>query len=302
MPPRTESGRGLSAAIPGLTDAPEAIESGAFQLTDADFDWLRRVASEHSGIKLPEGKRTMIYSRLAKRLRALGLKKFSEYRKLLDRGDQAEFAQFINALTTNLTAFFREPYHFDHLCQEVLPALVSERRSGRRVQLWSAGCSTGEEPYSLSMAVRTALQELGGDWDYRIRATDLDTTVLATASAGIYSVERVEGLEQAALRRWFLRGAGSFRGQVRVKPELQAPIRFEQVNLVKEWSVSEPLDVIFCRNVVIYFDKATQKRLFDRFADALHPGGYLYIGHSESLFQVTDRFVLVGKTTYQKVF
>ena len=272
-----------------------------FQFTNQDFEWLRSVANAHSGIMLPDAKRTMIYSRLAKRLRHLGLTKFSQYRALLEGGNQEEFSEFINALTTNLTAFFREPHHFDHVRQVALPALMAARRNQKRVHIWSAGCSTGEEPYTLSMVMKTALAELGGAWDYRISATDLDTKVLASAAAGIYPAERVSGLDTGLLRRCFLRGAGSLEGKFRIKPELQTPISFQQLNLVKEWSMKEPLDIIFCRNVVIYFDKTTQKRLFDKFADAMAPGGYLYIGHSESLFQITSRFELVGTTTYQKV-
>lgn len=273
-----------------------------FLFTERDFEWLRTVANQHSGIMLPGTKRNMLYSRLAKRLRSLGLKKFSEYRALLESGDGEEFKEFINALTTNLTAFFRESHHFEHIQDVVLPALVPTRRPKRRVSVWSAGCSTGEEPYTLSMVMHKTLPELGGGWEYRVLATDLDTKVLASAAAGIYPLERVEKLDIEILRRYFLRGGGAFEGKVHIKPEIQAPVTFEQLNLVKEWSMKEPHDIIFCRNVVIYFDRETQKKLFDRFAEALVPGGYLYIGHSETLFQTTDRFELVGKTIYQKIY
>jgi chemotaxis protein methyltransferase CheR len=271
-----------------------------FLFTNRDFEWLRRVASEHSGIVLAETKRNMIYSRLSKRLRRLGLKKFSQYRALLQNGDSQEFKEFINALTTNLTSFFRERHHFEHLRHVALPELVKSGRTDRVVRIWSAGCSTGEEPYTISMTMRDSLEELGCGWDYRVLATDLDTKVLATAAAGVYSAERVATLEKSVLRRCFLRGTGSFEGMFRIRPELRAPISFKQLNLTKDWSIDEQFDLIFCRNVIIYFDRPTQKELFDKFTDLLAPGGYIYIGHSESLFQTQSRLTLVGKTTYQK--
>ena len=269
-----------------------------FEFTTRDFEWLRGVASEHSGIVLLDTKRNMIYSRLAKRLRHLGLNNFSEYRRLLEDGDPQEFSEFINALTTNLTSFFREAHHFEHLREVVWPELQARRASPGMLRIWSAGCSTGEEPYTVSMVVRDALN---GGWDYQILATDLDSKVLATAASGIYPAERVSDLDPRLVRRSFLRGTGALQGKVRVKSELQAAISFQQLNLVKEWSAGEPFDIIFCRNVVIYFDKPTQKQLFARFADSLVPGGYLYIGHSESLFQTTTAFELVGKTTYRRI-
>jgi chemotaxis protein methyltransferase CheR len=272
-----------------------------FVFTERDFEWLRSVANQHSGILLPETKRNMLYSRLAKRLRYLGLKKFSEYRALLEEKNGEEFGEFINALTTNLTAFFRESHHFEHLQEVVLPELLSTRRSQKRINIWSAGCSTGEEPYTVSMVVNHRLAELGGGWSYRVLATDLDTKVLGNAASGIYARERVDKLDPALLRRWFLRGTGTLEGKIKIKPAIQAPVTFQQLNLVKDWSMKEPFEVIFCRNVVIYFDKPTQKTLFNKFADSLVPGGYLYIGHSESLFQASNRFELVGKTTYQKI-
>ena len=272
-----------------------------FTFTDSDFNWLRGVASRHSGIVLPEGKRNMIYSRLAKRLRVLRLKKFSEYRRVLESGDQEEFGEFINALTTNLTSFFRERHHFDHLRDVALPELLATRRSDRQVRIWSSACSTGEEPYTTSLVVKQALSDIGSDWNYRILATDLDTQVLSRAASGVYPAERVASLDRATIRRWFLKGVGSTEGSVRVKSDLRQPITFQQLNLVKDWSLGDTFDIIFCRNVVIYFDKPTQKLLFNKIADVLTPNGYLYIGHSESLFQLTDRFALVGKTTYQRV-
>jgi chemotaxis protein methyltransferase CheR len=274
-----------------------------FLLTDRDFQWLRKAASEYSGIMLPEVKRNMIYGRLSKRLRTLGLRKFSEYRKLLEGPDSGEFREFINSLTTNLTSFFREPHHFEHLTHVALPACMeARRRRGRAKQLriWSAGCSTGQEPYTIMMAIRDHLPA-ADDWDVRILATDLDTQVLARAERGEYSTESVEDLDAELVRRWFLRGAGAFAGRVKVKPALARGIEFRQFNLVKPWTNpwNEPIDVIFCRNVVIYFDKPTQRGLFERFANSLTPGGYFYQGHSETLFHLCDRFEAAGRTVYR---
>ena len=265
-------------------------------LSDRDFEWLRQAANRHSGIQLPPGKRNMIQSRLAKRLRKLGLEDFAAYRQLLERGNDAEFGEFINCLTTNVTSFFREPHHFEHLRKVALP----EKTAGGRPRIWSAGCSTGEEPYSITATVLDWAAEARPGLDFRLQATDLDTNVLDKARGGVYPEERVGELDLAWKRRWLYRGAGGFAGQVKVKPALQAPIEFKQWNLVRPWTVPEPFGIVFCRNVVIYFDKATQKTLFDRFANAMEPGGFLYIGHSETLFQVSDRFRVVDKTTYQK--
>ena len=271
-----------------------------FTFTEADFQWLRNKASQHSGIVLADVKRNMIYSRLTKRLRKLNLRGFSEYRKLLDSGNPEEFGEFINAITTNLTSFFREPHHFEHLAKTAIPQALKRIRGSRKVRVWSAGCSTGEEPYTIAMVLAQALPGVPTQ-RFEVHATDLDTRVLATAQAGIYDLSRVEGLKPELLRKWFLRGAGSLEGQVRVKDELRQTIRFGQLNLIKEWSMEGPFDILFCRNVVIYFDKPTQRRLFARFAEVLEPGGNLYIGHAETLHQVSEQFRLVGKTAYQKL-
>ncbi|MCX6611655.1 MAG: protein-glutamate O-methyltransferase CheR [Acidobacteria bacterium] len=271
-----------------------------FRFTEDDFQWLRLVANKHSGIVLADAKRNMIYSRLTKRLRQLNLSSFSEYRQLLDGSDSREFGEFINAITTNLTSFFREQHHFDHLAEQTIPELVMQPRRERRIRVWSAGCSTGEEPYSIAMVLEKGLSKYPG-WSYDILATDLDTQVLQRAAAGIYTEDRGSNLDGAILKRWFQRGQGCHSGRIRVKPELQRYIRFQQLNLVQPWKVDGPFDVLFCRNVVIYFDKATQQKLFDKFADVLAPGAALHIGHSETLHQVSDRFRLAGKTTYRKL-
>jgi len=175
-----------------------------------------------------------------------------------------------------------------------------QSKTDRRLRCWSAGCSTGEEPYSIAMVLRETLPEQG--WDTRILATDLDSDVVAKAQRGVYAQERVNGISPERLRRWFLRGKGNNDGMVQVRPPLRELIAFRQLNLMHEWPISGPLDFIFCRNVVIYFDKPTQKVLFDRYAELLPVGGHLFIGHSESLFKVSDRFKLIGKTIYRKVY
>lgn len=268
-----------------------------FDFTDADFRAVCRCIGEHAGIVLTEAKRDMIYSRLARRLRALDLTSFADYLRRLD-DDADELGQFVNALTTNLTAFFREQHHFDFLARTLVPAWAADPRRSR-LRIWSAGCSTGEEPYSLAITLADALPADRG-WDVRILATDLDTEVLARAARGVYAAERLQGMDDDLRRRWFLRGRGAQAGQVRVRPELQDMIAFRQLNLLHDWPFQGPFDAIFCRNVVIYFDKATQRVLFDRYANLLVDGGHLFIGHSETLFRVSERFDSLGNTLYRK--
>ncbi len=270
-----------------------------FQFTDRDFRCLQRLVARHTGITLSPAKRDMLYSRLARRLRALGLRRFKEYCALLQEdGNSEELRHFTNAVTTNLTAFFREPHHFDYLRDEFLPAMIERRADRRRLRIWSAGCSTGEEPYSIAI---TLAETMPRDWDVRILATDLDSNVLDRARQGIYSEERTAEVPERLKRKWFLRGRAGHQGKVRVRRELRDMIRFRQLNLMHEWPMRGPVDAIFCRNVIIYFDKPTQSRLMDRFADILADDGRLFLGHSETLYRVTDRFQLLGRTIYRKV-
>ena len=268
-----------------------------YKLGDKEFDFLRARVMEHSGIALGDEKKQLVYSRLSKRLRTLKLGSFAEYCKLLESGDQEELRYFTNAMTTNLTSFFREQHHFDYLADTVLPKLMQIKADTRKIRIWSAGCSTGEEPYSIAMTVRKVVPET---WDVKILATDIDSNVVATAKRGIYTLDRINGIDRALLKRWFRRGKGANAGKARVAPELREMIAFRQLNLMHEWPMKGLMDVIFCRNVVIYFDKPTQKKLFDRYADILHPDGYLFVGHSEALFKITDRFELIGNTVYNK--
>ncbi len=270
-----------------------------FVLTDENFDRIRQAVREHTGISLSDAKRELVYSRLSRRLRKLGIDSFDAYCEVLGQGDGTELTEFINAITTNLTAFFREAHHFDYLARTVLPEITSRKAQNRRLRIWSAGCSTGEEPYSIAITVLESLPRVA-DWDVRILATDLDSNVIAHARQGIYKRERIEGLSQARIQRWFRKGRGQNEGMVKVVPELTRLITFRQLNLMHEWPMRGPFDIIFCRNVVIYFDKDVQRRLFERFHRVLDRNGHLFIGHSESLFKVTDRFRLIGKTIYER--
>jgi chemotaxis protein methyltransferase CheR len=270
-----------------------------FQFTDDDFERLRELVSKHAGISLSSSKRQMVYSRLVRRLRALRMPGFREYCELLGSGHEEEMVQFINAITTNLTSFFREPHHFEHLRSEVLPALLHTRAANRRIRIWSAGCSTGEEPYSIAMTIAEGVPQLH-QWDIKILATDLDTSVLARAEQGIYERSRVGEMDPARLKRWFLKGKGASSNLVRIRPEIHRLIHFRQLNLIQPWPLRGPFDAVFCRNVVIYFDKPTQRILFDRIADLTAADGHLYIGHSETLYRVCERYEPLGKTIYRR--
>jgi chemotaxis protein methyltransferase CheR len=276
-----------------------AHDGKEFRFSDHDFQYLRELVSRETGIVITEAKRQMVYSRLARRLRILDLRDFKDYCQLLEKDAEGELNAFINAITTNLTSFFREPHHFAYLQNIIVPELLKKNARSRRIRIWSAGCSSGEEPYSIALAMAEVLPPEEG-WDWRILATDIDTDVLAKAERGIYPLERVSGISQPHLQRWFSRGYGVNQGLVRVSAELRGMITFKRLNLMDMWPVRGPIDVQFCRNVVIYFDKQAQKRIFDQFAERMMDGSCLFIGHSESLFKVSDRFELIGQTIYRK--
>lgn len=270
-----------------------------FVFTDKDFRLIQNLVGRHTGISLSDAKRDLVYSRLARRLRALGMVHFKDYIHVLDDENEDELIQFTNAITTNLTSFFRENHHFEHLAKTALPEIMKRNAQSRRIRIWSAGCSTGEEPYSLAMTIRETVPATQG-WDVKILATDLDSNVLERAQNGLYAEERVNGISKSRLRKYFMKGRGENSENVRVSPSLQELITFKQLNLMHEWPIKGPFDIIFCRNVVIYFDKPTQKILFERYANILHPEGYLYVGHSESLYRVTKKFELIGNTIYKQ--
>lgn len=279
---------------PAASIASPPPRAPQFELTDAQFRFLSELAYGRTGIVLPDGKRDMVYGRLVRRLRALKLDGFAHYCALLE-SPQAddEIGHLINAITTNLTGFFREAHHFEHL-----HALLAARAKGKpgRVRLWSAACSSGMEPYSMAMVLRGALPRLDG-WDAKILATDIDTTMLATAQAGRYSPGDVEKVP--ASYRSSIEPAGD--GDVQMDARLRALVHFKPLNLLEAWPMRGPFDAIFCRNVVIYFDKPTKVKLFDRMADMLAPDGMLYIGHSENLHGISERFRLIGRTIYQRI-
>jgi len=271
-------------------------EQKEFEFTQDDFNFLRGIVTSTTGIVAPDDKYTMYYSRLARRLRTLGLADFSAYRQYLKTNLETESIELVNAVTTNLTSFFRESHHFDYLRDILIPEKI--RCNDYRLHIWSAGCSTGEEPYTIAITLFEAIPD-PDKWDIKILATDIDSNVLKTGSNGVYDEARVANLDKALLRRYFKKGSGPNAGKVKVNPALSKYIHFKQLNLLHDWPINEKLDIIFCRNVVIYFDKETKSKLVDRFADQLVDKGMLFMGHSESLYKTTERFELLGKTIYQ---
>lgn len=234
-----------------------------------------------------------MYSRLARRLRATGINDFKDYLALLEGDNENEWEAFVNSLTTNLTSFFREPHHFPLLAEHAL-----EHSRHHHIQLWCSAASTGEEPYSMAMTLVDAFGSFAPP--VSIIASDVDTNVLAKAESGIYTADRVEKLSTDMLKRFFLKGTGKQAGLVKVRPELQALITFRQINLLEnDWPIRGPLDAIFCRNVMIYFDKETQLKILERFAPLLQPDGLLFAGHSESFHNAGHVFSLRGKTVYE---
>lgn len=274
----------------------ETLRLRRLDFGEDDFAALRALVKQHTGIHLSEQKRELVYGRLSRRLRALGLESFRDYREVLERNEGDELVQFCNAITTNLTSFFRESHHFDYLRDELLRPLAANPRGARRLRFWSAGCSTGEEPYSLAMTINESIPE-AWRWDIKILATDLDTDVLGKGQRGVYDEERVKGLSDKRLDRFFSRGEDE---KYAANAALKDMITFRELNLMHALPMKGPLNAIFCRNVVIYFDKDTQRQLFARFAQLQRPGDILFLGHSESLFRVSDAYTLVGKTIYRR--
>ena len=245
-----------------------------------------------SGIRLPEAKREMVYARLARRLRTLGIASFDDYLRYLEV-EPAEWEHCTNALTTNVTSFYREEHHFRVLGEHA----QAHARDAEPYRVWSAGCSTGEEPYTIAMCLTEALPQR----NFRVVATDLDTQVLAAAGEAVYPLQSVLRLPEARQKRFFLRGTGANEGRARVRREPASHVEFMRVNLMDaEWAVQGPFDAIFCRNVMIYFDKPTQKRLIERFAALLAPGGLFFAGHAESLLDQGRVFKLRGQTVYER--
>ena len=289
-------------APPTLADLP--VFPGQLVITDGEFQHFRALVHEQTGIALNDTKRALVCARLGKRLRHYGYRTFGEYYEHLRARDShgEELVRMINALTTTKTEFFREAHHFAFLGREVLPRLASRAAAGapRHLRIWSAGCSSGEEPYSVALTVLDALPQ-PGRWDVRILASDIDTEMLAWGMGGAYPAERLEGVPAGLRGRYFVPERGDREGWMRLRPEVRALVTFRRINLRDDgWPIRSAFDGIFCRNVTIYFDRALQQAVVARLVDLLKPGGYLFLGHSESLLGMRRGLRCLGHTVYQK--
>ena len=279
-----------------MADTPSQTVDREFNFSDRDFERVRKLIYGRAGISLNDGKHAMVYSRLSRRLRETGHQSFDAYLQWLEnvtgpQGDQ-EWQEFTNCLTTNLTSFFREEHHFHTLAEHL------KKRGAQPTRIWCCASSTGEEPYSLAI---TAAENLGLHAPVKIIASDIDTNVLATASRGVYDAN-TRGLDAQRLRNFFLRGKGNNSGSIRVKPELARMVEFRPFNLMQtQWQLGEPFDIVFCRNVMIYFDAPTQRKVLERIHKVMKPQGMLFVGHSENFTESRDLFQLRGKTVYDRV-
>lgn len=275
------------------------LTSTDYNLTEAEFKKISDMVYKYCGINLHDGKMELVRARIAKRLRANGCTSVAEYiDRVLDDTSGEEFAVLIDAMSTNLTSFFRENDHFIHLTNKFLPPLITKRRN-RRIRVWSAGCSSGEEPYTLAMVLHDAFKNKG-TWDIKILATDISTQVLRAARQGMYSPERLKNIPLPMRKEYFQEVHTGGQIMHQVTPVLRDMIAFNRLNLMEKWPFSGPFDFIFCRNVMIYFDKPTQERLVNRYYDCLEDGGLLFTGHSESLTGIRHRFKYVEPTIYGK--
>jgi len=272
-------------------------EEKEFKFTEGDFNYLREVVKKETGIISDESKYTMYYSRLSRRLRKLSLPDFVAYRQYLADNLSTESIELVNAVTTNLTAFYREAHHFKFLVDTLIAEKI--KNNDKVIRIWSAACSTGEEAYSIAMTLIDTIKDIE-QWDIKIYATDIDSNVVKTAKTGVYSLERISGLDDKQVKQHMKKGSGANNGFIKINESVKSIIRFNQMNLLKPWPIKEKMDVIFCRNVVIYFDKETKTDLVNRFYDLLKSNGYLLMGHSESLHGISERYLLLGKTIYQK--
>jgi len=278
----------------------------AMQLSEDDFKFICQFVYETTGIVLNDSKREMLYRRLTRIVRERKLNSFADYCQLLREQGEQEKDFFINAITTNLTSFFRENHHFEYLTTEEIPALIkskaAEANGKKRLRFWSSASSTGEEPYSLAITILEAMKSDLSMWDIKILATDIDSNVLAKGKAGIYDVNRIEDIPQKLKQNYFFQGCGKSSDSVKVHDKLKNLITFKQLNLLHDWPMKGPFDAIFCRNVIIYFDKKTQIELFARYYELLAPGGLLFLGHSENLGNYQQYFSTVGRTIFRKPY
>lgn len=292
-----QGNHGTAAAF--ANSGPAAVESEReFAFSDADFRGLAQVAYEQAGIALSDSKRNLVYSRLSRRLRALGLSTFRDYRDFLTE-NMAERESFINAISTNLTKFFRESHHFDHLRSEVVGkfARANAGKSGR-MRIWSAGCSSGEEPYTIAVVIKKEIRDLDRH-DIRILATDIDTEVIGRGTRGEYPATSVDDIPKP-YQEFFQTVEGAKAETLVVDRQARALVAFKRLNLMEQWPFKGTFDAIFCRNVMIYFDGPTKAKLIERYTEKLNPGGFLYIGHSESLNGSHPGLSLVGRTIYRR--
>jgi chemotaxis protein methyltransferase CheR len=267
-----------------------------FAFCNDDFRALADMAYRHAGIALSESKRNLVYSRLSRRLRQLKLDSFAEYRRLLDT-NEAEIESFINSISTNHTKFFREAHHFEHLRTHVAVPFAQQAQRPRRLRIWSAGCSSGEEPYTIAIVLKRELRDFAGQ-DIRILATDIDTDVLAKAAQGHFAAGATDDVPRPYLD--FFHRSAADADTIDVDDDLHEVIVFRRLNLLEEWPFRGPFDAIFCRNVMIYFDLPTKTKLIERFTQMVRPGGWLYIGHSESLIGSYPELQAVGRTIYRR--
>lgn len=277
------------------------LDDSRLTITDSEFRQLRQFIHAHTGIALSEHKRALVCSRLSKRLRYHGLQHYADYYEILTQADPdgQELVAMINAITTNKTDFFREPHHFRFLAEEVFPVYRKNPNRNRPLRMWCAAASTGEEAYSLAMTALDTMPSFNQD-DIRILATDIDTDVLARAESGVYMLEQAQRIPEELRRRYFLKGQGDHQGEVKAKPVLKALIQFNWLNLLEDpWPMQALFDVILCRNVLIYFDKPTQQKLFRRMGGVLKKDGYLMLGHSEAIHGLCEMFRPVGHSIYQ---
>jgi chemotaxis protein methyltransferase CheR len=283
----------MSSSEGAMNAGPAGMQDREFVWTSADFDRVQAMIYKRAGISLHDGKHAMVYSRLSRRLRDTGHQSFRDYLTWVESTDGPEWQEFVNALTTNLTSFFREQHHF-----EIFEDYLKSKPAGTSWRVWCSAASTGEEPYSIVMA---AMEALGARANFSLTASDIDSKVLATAARGVYRLDGMKGIDAGRMQRFFLRGKGSNEGMAKIKPELSQFIEFLIVNLIHDdWPFKEPFDVVFCRNVMIYFDAPTQRKVLERIHRVMKPGALLFVGHAENFSDSRDLFVLKGKTVYER--